>query len=489
MTTTPAAPALSANPLLRDGIAPWVATVMACLCAFMVVMDGAIVNVALPAMRADLALSAAQLQWVIDIYLLTLGGFMLLAARASDLYGRRRMLLWGLALFTGASLAGGFAASGTALLAARAVQGLGAAVLATSPLAIIVAAHPKGPGQERAIGLWAACAALGSAFGVVIGGVLTSLIDWRWVMFVNVPAGLLLAAIVAASLRAKTSQQGQAQLDAGGAVTITISLGSFLYAISQSVHDGWAAPGVLMAFGLAAIMFTAFLRIERRAAAPLIQFDIFRIRNVPIGMFMVLALGAILTSSLFFLSQTLQRIDGRNPLDTGLALLPMAASLAVAAISSRTLRDLGVRHLPCLGGLISAAGLIWLYWIPEHPNLAADLLIPTLLLGTGCGLVMMSATHAVLAGVPRQDAGLAAGLQNSARQLGGAIGIALLVTLAHALTASRNAAGQAARLAELDGYRCAFLAAGCLSILAALASLLLRGAASEPAPASPGQKP
>ncbi|MGO3741711.1 MFS transporter [Kerstersia sp.] len=254
---------------------------------------------------------------------------------------------------------GGFAVSGAALLAARAVQGLGAAVLATSPLAIIVAAPPpKGPGQERAI-----------------------------------------------------------------------------------------------------------------------------------GMFMVLALGAILTSSLFFLSQTLQRIDGRNPLDTGLALLPMAASLAVAAISSRTLRDLGVRHLPCLGGLISAAGLIWLYWIPEHPNLAADLLIPTLLLGTGCGLVMMSATHAVLAGVPRQDAGLAAGLQNSARQLGGAIGIALLVTLAHAVTASRNAAGQAARLAELDGYRCAFLAAGCLSILAALASLLLRGAASEPAPASPGQKP
>ncbi|MNQ72396.1 Multidrug resistance protein stp [compost metagenome] len=474
MTTS--STSLTSPALLRDGVSPWVATLVACLCAFMVVMDGAIVNVALPAIRDDLGLSPVQLQWVIDTYLLALGGFMLLAARASDSYGRRRMLLWGLALFTGASLVGGLATSGSVLLAARAVQGLGASVLATSPLAVIVAVHPNGPGQDRAIGMWAACAALGSAFGVVIGGVLTSLIDWRWVMFVNVPVGLFLAAVVFTSLRVREADDSKAKLDAAGAITITLALGTFLYAISQSVHEGWTSPAVLTAFGLAAIMFLAFVIVERRSSAPLVQFGVFRVRNVPIGMVMVLGLGAVLTTSMFFLSQTLQRIDGRNPLDTGLALLPMAVALAIAAIASRHLRDLGFSRLPLVGGLTSAAGLIWLYWIPEHPTLATELLIPTLLIGAGCGLVMMSATHAVLAGVPRKDAGLAAGLQNAARQLGGALGIALLVTMAHGVMADQIAQGQLPQLAELDSYRAAFLTAGCLSIVSALASLLLRHA-------------
>lgn len=469
---------LTVPALLRDGVSPWVATLVACLCAFMVVMDGAIVNVALPAMRDDLGLSPIQLQWVIDIYLLALGGFMLLAARASDFYGRRRMLLWGLALFTGASLAGGLATSGGVLLAARAVQGLGASVLATSPLAVIVAVHPKGPGQEHAIGMWAACAALGSAFGVVIGGVLTSLIDWRWVMFVNVPVGLFLAGVVLTALRVREANGAKSKLDAMGATTVTLALGAFLYAISQSVHEGWTAPTVLAAFGVAAVMILAFVVLERRSSNPLIQFSVFRVWNMPIGMVMVLGLGAVLTASMFFLSQTLQRIDGRSPLDTGLALLPMAVALAIAAIASRYLRDLGFSRLPLIGGLTSAVGLIWLYWIPEHPTLATELLLPTILIGAGCGLVMMSATHAVLAGVPRKDAGLAAGLQNATRQLGGALGIALLVTIAHSVMANQIAQGQLPQLAELNSYRLAFLAAGGLSIISALASLLLQNTPS-----------
>jgi len=461
-------------PLLRTGVSTWVATFIACMCAFMVVVDGAIVNVALPAMRDDLGLSPVQLQWVVDIYLLLLGGFMLLAARASDIHGRRRLLLLGLSLFTGASLVGGFATSGTMLLASRAVQGLGASVLATSPLALIVAAHPKGAGQERAIGMWAACAAMGSAFGVVIGGVLTSLADWRWVMFVNIPVGLVLAAVVAGALRPQHRDDTRAKLDFPGAATITLSLAAFLYAISQSVHAGWTSTAVLSALATALIMFVAFIAIERRSTHPLIDVDIFRLRNVRIGMVMVLGLGAVLTVSMFLLSQALQRIDGRSPLDTGLALLPMALALAIASIASRYLRDAGVEKLPFIGSLMSAAGLIWLNWLPVHPSQVSEFLLPTLLVGAGSGLVMMSATQAVLAGVPRKDAGLAAGLQNTARQLGGAVGIAVLGAVAHSVMAAQVADGQAPQMAELAGYHLAFLVAGIVSLVSALASLMLQ---------------
>lgn len=461
-------------PLLRDGVSAGMATVVACLCAFMVVMDGAIVNIALPAMRQSLDLSDAQLQWVVDIYLLLLGGFMLLAARAGDLYGRRTILLWGLAFFTGASLVGGFAASGPVLLAARAVQGFGASALATSPLAVIMAGHPNGAGREQALGLWAACAAMGSAFGVVIGGVLTSLISWRWVMFVNVPVGLVLMAIVAACLNPPGAHHPRRKLDVPGTVAITLSLGAFMFAISQSIHDGWGSVAVRTAFGVAFAAFAGFVVAERRAAEPLVRFGIFRVRNVPVGMVMIAGLGAVLTASTFFLSQALQRVDGRSALDTGLALLPLALALAVAAILSRRLRDAGVGHLPCIGGVISAAGLIWLYWLPAHPSGAAALLLPTLLVGAGSGLTMMSATQAVLSGVPPRDAGLAAGLQNTTRQLGGAIGIAALVTLAHAVTAHLAAAGHARQMAELGGYRVAFLASGVISAVSAIASLMLR---------------
>lgn len=458
--------------LLREGVSTWVATLVACLCAFMVVMDGAIVSVALPAMRDDLGLSAEQLQWVVDIYLLLLGGFMLLAARASDIYGRRNVLLWGLALFTGACLMGGLAQSGAVLLIARAVQGFGAAALATSPLAVIVAAHPRGASQDRAIGCWAACAAMGSAFGVVIGGVLTSLVDWRWVMFVNVPLGLILFVTVMFSLSPLHPDTPRDKLDMPGAITVTLSLASFLYAISQSVHAGWSDKIVFSAMVFALVMFLAFLVREVRAEQPLIQFGIFRLRNVPIGMVMVAGLGAILTASAFFLSLALQRIDGRNALETGLALLPMAVALAIAAMASRSLRDAGFTRLPLIGGLIAAAGLIWLYWLPMHPVYATELLLPTLLVGAGNGLVMMSATQAVLAGVPRQDSGLVAGLQNTSRQLG-AIGIAILASVAHGVTMTHLTAGEMLQVAELAGYHMAFLIAGLVSIVSALASLLL----------------
>jgi MFS family permease len=299
---------------------------------------------------------------------------------------------------------------------------------------------------------------------------------WRWVMFVNIPVGIVLAAVVAGCLRPQHTDDARAKLDVLGASTVTLALASFLYAISQSVHAGWTSSTVLSALATALIMFVAFIAAERRSAQPLINFEIFRLRNVTIGMAMVLSLGAVLTVSMFFLSQALQRIDGRSPLDTGLALLPMASALAIASIASRYLRDAGFEKLPFIGSLVSAAGLIWLNWLPAHPLQACDFLLPTLLVGAGNGLVMMSATQAVLAGVPRKDSGLAAGLQNTARQLGGAVGIAVLGAVAHSVMAAQLATGQLPQAAELAGYRFAFLIAGIVSVVSAVASLMLKQA-------------
>ncbi|PYY82191.1 MFS transporter [Pseudomonas sp. TKO26] len=464
----PAAPAL-----LRRGTPSWVATLVACVCAFMVVMDGAIVNIALPAMRQELALSAVQLQWVVDAYLLLLGGFMLLAARAGDLYGRRALLLWGLALFSLASLVGGMAQSAWMLLSARAVQGFAAAALATSPLAVIMAGHPKGAGRERAIGLWAACAALGSAFGVVAGGLLTSLYSWRWVMWVNVPVALLLMAVVGALLNPRAADVRRQSLDVPGALSVTLALGALIFALAQSTRDGWNDPWVQAALGVAVLALVLFVVVQRRASEPLVRLEILRLRNVPIGMLMIGGLGAVLTCSTYFLSQALQRVVGLDAWDTGLALLPLALALAVAAMLSRRLREAGCTRLPLFGGLISALGLAWLYGLPAQPSMLHDLLLPTLLTGVGCGLTLMSATQAVLSGVPQGDCGLAAGLQNAARQLGGAIGLALLVALAHGV--SGDLAGTVPPVAaELAGYQAAFLAAALISCASALLSLALR---------------
>jgi EmrB/QacA subfamily drug resistance transporter len=460
------------SPLLHPGCPRWVAVAVACLSSFMVVMDGAIVNVALPAMQADLGLSAVELQWVVDAYLLTLGGFMLLTARAGDLYGRKAILQSGLVLFTLASLAGGFAASGPALLAARAFQGLGASALATSTLAVIVAVHPNGSGRETAISLWAASSALAAAFGVTIGGVLTAFADWRWVMFVNAPVGALLSLIVAASLKPPAPAAQRPTLDLVGALAITLCLGSFILGVTQSVHWGWESPLVRGALGGALALLVLFVAVEARVEQPLVRLGIFRLRNILFGNALVMGLGAALTTSMFLLSVVLQRIAGYGALDAGLAMLPMSLSLAVAAIASRPLRDAGFNRLPFVGGLVGAVGMAWLSRIPAAPDYAADLLGPTLLVGGGLGLMIMTATQAALAGVPGKDVGLASGLLNTARQLGGAVGVAALATLAQAV--ARDAAGEGSVTAALAGYHAAFLATAAVCVTAALASLFLR---------------
>lgn len=459
--------------LLKPAMPAWAAVLIACIASFMVVMDGAIVNVALPAMQADLGLSAAAQQWVVDAYLLTLGGFMLLAARAGDLFGRRRVLQTGLLVFTLASLAGGMAASATQLLAARAVQGLGASTLATSTLAVIAAVHPGGPARGRAISLWAASSAIASACGVLIGGLLTSQFGWRWVMYVNVPIGGVLLLAVALCLAPAPVRVARPRLDLPGALCATLAAFALMLGISQSVSLGWTSLPVLALLAAAAALIAAFCLIEARTPQPLIRLSIFGLRNVRIGNAVVMGLGASLTAASYFVSLLLQRIAGFDALHTGLAMLPMTGTLAVAAIVSRPLMDAGVRRLPCWGGLISAAGLLWLGTVPAGLRFVPDVLGPTLLIGLGLGLMLMTATHTALDGLPASDVGLASGLFNSARQLGAALGIAGLSTLSHAVTGSGAP--------TLQGCQAVFAATAALSALAGLLSLGLLRPARSPA--------
>lgn len=463
-------------PLLRPDLPLWAVVALACLASFMVVMDGSIVNVALAAMRRDLQLSPAQQHWVIDAYLLTFGGCMLLAARAGDLWGRRPVLQAGLALFGLASLAGGLAGNAAGLLAARAVQGIGASVLATSSMAIVVAAtHHDRQARARAMSLWAALNSAGFAFGVVIGGVLTDFAGWRWVMFVNVPVSLALMAGAALCLRATPARGAAPQLDLPGALCATLGSSALVFGMTQSAALGWSSPTVMGTLAAGAALMALFVRVESRSAHPLVRLSLLRVQNVSAGSLLMLFLGATLAASVYLIANLLQQVGGHSAHDTGLAMLPMGVALAAARLvfAGPLARGAG-RRLPFLGAVLAASGLAWMACLSSPPG-AFAVLAPTLLVGAGLGLVILSATQAVTGGVQPQDAGMVSGLSNTARHLGGALGVAGVGTLCDTV-ARAHPAGLPASLALLQGHQAAFAAAAGVSLLCGVVSLSLRDA-------------
>ncbi|MER7468913.1 MFS transporter [Streptomyces sp. NPDC097981] len=474
----PGPPPPGAPRLLRPGLPVAAAVAIACTASFMVVTDGAIVNVALPAMSADLGLGSAAARWVVDAYLLVLGGFTLLAARAGDLFGRRSTLQAGLVLFTAASALGGLAGSGQALIAARAAQGLGASALATSTLGVVLAATADRPElRRRAMSAWAASGSSAAALGVLLGGVLTEHAGWRWVMYVNVPLGVALLIAVHLCLRPADVRGSLGRLDLPGAFASTTGVGLLLFGVTRGGESGWRSPTTLVALAAAALLLTAFVRIEARSANPLVRLPVFRLPGVRAGNLVVLLLGSSLTASLFLVSQLLQQVLGYSAQQAGLAMLPMGVCLAAAALVSRRLLDAGARRLPLYGGTVAAAGLLWLAVLPTDARYAADLLGPLLLIGSGLGLMLMSATTAATAAVPPAEAGLASGLLNTSRQLGGALGLAVLGAIAQSVTGTSDGTASGAA-ALLHGSHAALLAAAALSLLGALTSLLLPGARS-----------
>jgi EmrB/QacA subfamily drug resistance transporter len=347
-----------AEPVVRPHLPLAVVVAIACAAQLMVILDTTIVNVALPAMRHDLGLSASGQQWVVNGYLITFGGLLLLAGRAGDLFGRRGVFLAGLGVFTAASLAGGLAPGPGLLLAARFVQGAAAAVLAPSSLSLITASHPEGTARSRAMAIWSATAVAGGAIGLVLGGALVTELSWRYVLLVNVPIGLVLFAVSAAALLPLPPARVRQRLDVPGAVTVTAGTGALVYGISAATSRGWGSAPVIGALAAGVVLLAGFAVIESASPAPLVPLAIFRRRAISVANALMFLLGVLLTAVLFFLSLYLQQVLGYSALRTGLAVLPQSAILIAASLTSEgLLRRLGAFPLVLTGTLLAAGGL------------------------------------------------------------------------------------------------------------------------------------
>lgn len=448
-----------------------VVLVLACGAQLMVVLDGLIVNVALPQMRSALGLSLAAQQWVVTGYLITFGGLLLLAARVADLFGHRRVFLVGVAVFTLASLAGGLAHDGSVLLAARVVQGVGAAALAPSSLSLLTMTH-TGEHRARALSIWSATSGSAGALGLVLGGVVTGTLGWRWVLLINVPIGVALWIVASASL-VPSRVADRAALDVPGAITVTLGIGALVYGISQAQQDGWGSIQVVVALVASAGLLAAFLAIERRSRAPLVPLPVLRRRNIIVANAIVACLGATMTATLYFLSLYQQRVLGDSPLRTGLALVPMSIVLTLGAIASKSLLPrFGVRRLVIVGAALMCAGLLWMATMSVRADYPVHILGPTLLWAAGARIVTMPCVALATGGVEAELAGLASGLVNTARQTGGAIGLAALAAVAAA--ASTHAHDAQALDRVVHGYDVALITAAGVALLLALLALQTR---------------
>ncbi|HEY3727288.1 MAG TPA: MFS transporter [Solirubrobacteraceae bacterium] len=461
---------------------------------FVVVIDASIVNVALPSIGAHLHFSRDDLSWVVNSYTLTFGGFLLLGGRMADLLGRRRMFMLGLVVFSLASFAGGVAQSETWLIAARAVQGLGAAIVSPAALSIITTTFAEGSERNRALGIWGAVAGAGGAAGVLLGGVLTSGLSWRWVLFVNVPIGLAAAALAPRTLVESRGEDGAKSFDFPGAITVTAGLALLVYAVVDAVNVGWGSTSTLLRLAGAAVLLIAFVIIEQRQRHPLMPFSIFRLRTLRGADIVGLLIGMSLFSMFFFISLYLQDVLHYSPIKTGISYLPLAVGIIVSAgLASQLVTRVGFKT-PLIGGLLLIAGaLLWFSQVPAPGgSYAADILGPSLLAAFGLGFAFVSVTIAAVTGTRPHEAGLASGLINTAQQVGGALGLAILATAANSRTQSVLHGGiHDATVALTKGYDRAFLiGCGFAVVGAILAAVMISSRDSrEHAEAAAGEEP
>jgi EmrB/QacA subfamily drug resistance transporter len=449
----------------RHATNPWVVLVLICLAQFMVVLDATIVNVALPSIQKDLHLSEGSLQWIVNAYTLVFGGFLLLGGRAGDLLGRKRLFLLGLAIFTGASLLDGLASSEAMLVGARALQGFGAALISPAALSIISTTFEEGAARARALAVWAAIAIGGAAVGLIMGGLLTEYFSWPWIFFVNVPVGIAAFLLSLRLLPESRDVNADRGYDLAGAVTVTGGLMALVYAIVDAESAGWGSARTLGFFAAAVALLAAFVVIEQRAKAPLVRLSIFRIRSLlTANVAMLLAMSGMF-AMFFFNTLYLQRVLGYGPLKAGLAFLPFTAGIMVSAsLASQLATRVGVRVIAAAGFVLTAGGLVLLTRLPVDGSYSLDVLPALVLSALGMGAVFMPLTLIATTGLADEDQGLASGLFNTSQQVGGALGLAVLSTLA---TSRTNAAGGSPAHALVVGFHWAF-AAGAVVILAAL---------------------
>ncbi len=438
------------------------ALLLICAVQMMVILDGTIVNIALPSIQHQLHFSAPGLEWVITAYALTFGGLLLLGGRSGDLYGRRRMFTIGVVIFTAASLLGGFATDQLWLIGARVAQGVGGAIASPTALALIQNTYPEGPRRSRAMGVYAAMSGAGGSLGLLLGGILTDVASWRWVLFVNVPIGLAVAIGAPRVLGATPTRRGR--LDLPGALSVTLGMASLVYGLSRAATAGWSDPFTVGALATAVVLLVTFMIIESNSPHALMPLRIFADRNRAGSYAIMLVLAAAMFATFFFITQFVQNILGYSPLKAGVAFLPMTIGIGgTANLMSRLVGRIGPRRPMTVGPLMVSSGLMWLSFVGIHASYVS-IVGPLLLLAIGMGSTFVPLTLTVMAGVKRAEAGLASALLNTGQQIGGSLGLAVLVTVATSVTAGRVAAGHAAaalhalpsHAATTAGYDAAF---------------------------------
>jgi EmrB/QacA subfamily drug resistance transporter len=420
--------------------------VLAALAAsqLMIVLDISIVNIALPQIQRALNFTTTSLSWVVNAYTLTFGGLLLLGGRAGDILGHRRTFITGILLFTLASFLGGLSASSGWLLASRTLQGVGAAIASPTALALITTNFAEGQQRNRAFGVFAAVSGSGAAIGLLAGGMLTSWLSWRWVLFVNVPVGALLALL--SPLFVNESQRQPGHFDGWGALTSTAGMAALVYGFIGASQHGWSNLGTIAAFASALVLLAVFLAIETRIGQPITPLHLFGDRNRAGSYAVMLALAAALFGMFFFLTLFVQDVLGYSPLRAGLAFLPMSAAIIVAAqLAARALPRLGPRTLMITGALLSVAGLAWVSPVSVSSGYVDRILGPMLLFGLGTGLLVVPLTMLAVSGVERHEAGAASSLLSVMQQIGGSLGLAILVTV-FSTTSRSEATEQAGRL-------------------------------------------
>jgi len=452
----------------------WQALGLICTAVFMTVLDIAIVNVALPSIGTKLHFSPDSLQWVITAYAITFGGFLLLGGRAADLLGRRRVFMIGLAIFTGASLACGLATSEAFLIVARGVQGFGAAVVSPAALSIVTTTFEEGAERNKALGIWGAVAGSGAAVGVLLGGVLTTYLGWEWIFFVNVPVGAACLALTPILVHESRVETGRRHYDALGAATITTSLVLLVFAVSKAPDVGWGAARTIGLLAGSAVLAVAFLVVETRTERPLMPLAIFRVRVLAGANTVGFLLGGAIFGSFFLLTQYMQVVLHYSALKAGVAFLATAGTSVVAAVVAQGLvTRLGVRRILAIGMVLIAVGQYLYTRFPVDGGYATDLLPGFLASGVGIAFAFVPVSIAALAGVSHDEAGLASGLINTTQQIGGAIGTAVVSSVAISALAFRThlTASQAATV--VHDYSRGFWVGFGFAVAAAAATVVL----------------
>jgi EmrB/QacA subfamily drug resistance transporter len=455
----------------------WIALVLLCATQFLVVLDVAIVNVALPSIQTALDFSQENLQWVVSAYTLTFGGLLLLGGRMADLLGRRRVFMVGLVIFSVASLACGFATSDTFLIAARAVQGIGAAVISPAALSILVTTFQEGAERNKALGIWGAIAGIGGAAGVLAGGILTDTLGWEWIFFVNVPVGLAVLALVPRFIDESHAEAETRNFDVAGAVSVTAGLALLVYALVNTDSAGWASAETIGLFAVSAALLVAFVVIELRATAPLMPLGIFKLRSLTGANIVGLLLGAAIFSMFFFLSLYMQQVLGYSALKSGFAYLLVAVVIIFAAAASQALvTRFGVKTILTIGMSLLTLGLLWFTQIDVQGGYLVDLVPGFVLAGIGLGFSFVPVSIAALQGVRPHEAGIASGLINTSQQVGGALGIAILSTIATTHTESliEDAGGAQSAVpgALTEGFQYAFAVGALMAVIGLIATLV-----------------